>query len=276
MRSNKLILRVGLMLIVSVLIILINGCSLDAKKPASNVIANVNGEEITSEDVKKEMETRKIGLELSKRIEGDVNTVVIDEDVFNRQIEQAKTEEQKRYYERRKRQYINQNSFRENDAFNRIIRELVLSQEAKKQGYEVTIEEARESRNQLDDSTRKMLEEEGSIEELKKLEELEEEAARMSGFKNREEWFEASLIGTAKNMARAKLKEKFIEYLMKEYPDIVGQQWVALRTNAWEDYTEYLLRKSKIKIYQNDFKVEYYEGNWNRGNLDLKNKKNKY
>lgn len=270
MKSNKSILQVVLMLTGSALIILINGCSLEAKAPATNVIAIVNGEEITIEDIKKEMEAREIGLELNKKMEGDDNTGVIAEDFFNRQIEQAQTEEEKRYYERMKRQYINQNSFSENDAFNRIIREVALSQEAQRQGYEVTIEEARESRKQMDDTTRKILEQESRLEELQKREEIEEEAAKMLGFKNREEWFEASLKGMAKIMAKGKMKEKFIEYLMEEHPDVVGQQWVALRTNAWEDYTEYLLRTSKIKIYQNDFKVEYYGENWDLGDLDLR------
>ncbi len=249
--------------------VLINGCNLAEKAPASNVIAILNGDEITIEDVEKEIEVTKVGVKISAKMEGNTDNIGLEEDFFERQIEQAQTEAQKRYFERMKREYNNRYIKSENDVFNRIIRQVILSQEAKKQGYEVTIEEARELRNQMDDITRKMLKQEGKTEDLKKLKELEEEAAKLLGFKNREEWFEASLIGTANSMARSRMKERFIEYLMKTYPGVQGDQWVALRSNAWEEYTEYLLRNSRMKIYNDDFKVMYYEENWKLGNIFL-------
>lgn len=267
MGSKRLFFLGAVILIGSVMVF---GCSPAERTPASNVIAIINGEEITIEDIKKTIEATEVGLKISAKMEENAENSGVKDEYFDRQIQQAQTEDQKRYYERMKRVYTNQYDKSENDVFNEIIREEILTQEASKQGYQVTIGEARESRKQMDDITRKLLEE-GKTEELNKLMQIEEEAANLLGFKNRDEWFEASLIDTTKSMARSRLKESFIDSLMRIYPEIIGSQWVALRSNAWEEYTEYLLRNSRLKIYDDAFKVEYYERNWKLGNLDLKN-----
>ncbi len=267
MRSYKLV-PLTLIIIFS---ILINGCNTGESTPAPNVIATVNGDEITIEDIKKTIEATEVGLMMSLQFEGNTGNAALEKDFFARQIEQAQTEAQKRYYQRMEREYQSRYSKNENDIFNRVIREVVVSQEAKKQGYEVSIEEARESRKQMDEINRKALEQEGMTEDLKRLEELEEEAARRLGYEDREEWFEASLVGVANNMAKSRMEEEFVKFLMKTYPDVQREQWVALRSNAWEEYIEHLLRNSKVRIYNDDFKVVYYEEKWEHGDLDLKN-----
>lgn len=74
MESNKYFL-LGVVLFIAA--VLINGCNLTEKVPAPNVIAILNGDEITIEDVKNEIEATEIGLKISAKMEGNTNKYLL-------------------------------------------------------------------------------------------------------------------------------------------------------------------------------------------------------
>lgn len=254
---------------ICIIVLLFNyGCTANKKTPPQNVIAEVNGEEIIIEDIQKDIHVREIGLKLSKKYNDNPEN---DKDVLQRiddLINHAKTDTEKHYYKRMKRKV--KQSYSENVSFNKIIRRIVLYQEAKKQGYEVSIEEARKFKQELDKNTEKVMQQKENIEEFEKIKQMEAEAIKLSGFSSREEWFDASLSSTAKSLAISSMKQKFINVLNDKYPNIIGQEWIILKGNAWEEYTEYLLKKAKIKLYNNNFEVVYYEDDWKHESIDLK------
>jgi len=44
------------------------------------------------------------------------------------------------------------------------------------------------------------------------------------------------------------------------------------RANAWEDYTEYLLKNAELEIVKEEYTIDYTGEDWQQGRLELKNK----
>lgn len=112
-------------------------------------------------------------------------------------------------------------------AFNELVRNRVLYQEAVLNGHQVSLDETHLFPDERDDLWKSML---GS----------------------------------------AGLKEQFNVKLSLQHPAVPGRDFPLLSENAWEDYTEYLLRQADIEIRKGGFELEFFGEEWPHGRWDLR------
>ncbi len=258
-------------IIVLTILVLISGCSILSIESTEGVAAQINGEKITIEHIEKVLQSRRMVLEIGKGIyDNHENNLDMLVNRYNEQIKQTQSKAIKRYYERQKLQIMKQ-YYSENEAFNIVIRQVVLNQEAKKHGYKISLDEARQAKKIIDDNNKKAFEESQGSERYDKYRQLEEEVIKSYGFKSKEEWIEANLPFMADGIARSTMRRRFVQILMEKNRDVQGLEWHALKGNSWEEYKEYLLKNSKIKIYDDRFEIVYDENDWKYGRLNLRN-----
>ncbi|MCR4419417.1 MAG: hypothetical protein QHH27_02970 [Clostridia bacterium] len=58
------------------------------------------------------------------------------------------------------------------------------------------------------------------------------------------------------------MKNWFEERLAASHPEVRETDFLVLKENAWEDYTEYLLRRAKIRIRKEGFSLNFHGEAW--------------
>lgn len=252
----------GVKLVVGLLLLLgLVACSNNTS--GNDVVAVVNGREITLQEIRQEIREREVSLQMSRRVqqlsgEDEENNSFNPQDYIEQYIRNigldpsSLTEDEKRYFRRMRRSMA---PLDENQAFNLLLRREVLYQEAKRQGFDVSLEEARKLLEEVDEMSEKSYKREGSWE---KVLELEKEAWQALGYRSREEWKESRIPRIARSVAIKRLKENFASKLGERYPEVRGFEFEVLRENAWEDYTEKLIRRANIKIKRDGFEITFY------------------
>ncbi|MEW5953180.1 MAG: hypothetical protein AB1815_05420 [Bacillota bacterium] len=127
-------------------------------------------------------------------------------------------------------------------ALNNQIRDLVLYQEAIKQGYKVSQVEAREMYKELNTQGPDLSEE--YLEYLK----IEDEVIKEHGYRSREAYQNQQFPGYARSLSVSRLRYGFLEQWMAQYPDLQGYEYQIKADNAWHDYTENLIKHADIEI----------------------------
>lgn len=122
------------------------------------------------------------------------------------------------------------------------IRDLVLYQEAVKQGYKVSQAKAREMYQELNAQGPDFSEE--YLEYLK----IEDEAIKEHGYRSREAYQNQQFSSYARSISIGHLKYSFLEQWMVQYPDLQGYEYQIKAENAWHDYTENLINQADIEI----------------------------
>ncbi|MBC7347656.1 MAG: hypothetical protein H5U00_09455, partial [Clostridia bacterium] len=230
------------------------------------VVALVNGEKITLREVERVIREGEVGLQIASRLRE------LEPGPSPEQLDAAKlaaalgldpgamSEEEARFCRRLERNLERRKRPPDrNEAFNQLVREEVLYQEAVKRGLGVSLAEARELQQQVDEASWKMFEREGRWQEVLK---IEQEGWQALGYRSWEEWKEAVLPSIARDASIKRLKDWFEEQLAASHPEAQGVDFLVLKENAWEDYTEHLLRRAQIKIQGEDFSLEFYGAAW--------------
>lgn len=259
--------RVRLSLISLLAMFLLAGCG--SEKHPENVIAVVNGKYITVEDVERELMVRELSIEiydaLNQIYEIDDQREVLLEGFGLKEGEL--TPEQERYFEDLERSTTKK--LTENEAFNILLREEVLYQEAVKFGHDVTEDWVK---NALEESQKINLEvietNEESKEFYNKYVEVSTEIYNKYGFASEEDYLNQRVDRLVYSMATNGLQFQF-NNAMADKITYSHLEQIEL-ANAWGDYGEYLIDKAKVKILKPEFSIEKYGQPWNYGDLDLK------
>jgi len=154
-----------------------------------------------------------------------------------------------------------------NEAFNVIMREEALYQEAVKRGYLMTEDEAREILQQSDVVTAQQMEEDPESEEkYAELLRYENELLGEIGFESRETywyWYHAPMTAKASTITR--LQDKFKNKIQVMYPNLEGYDLWVKQENLWQDYAEYLLKKKNAKAVTDKYTLEFTGEEWKYG-----------
>lgn len=226
-------------LILSVLLMSVFvGCTEEAK---GNVIATVDGEKITEEEINDRIEYMEIS---EKLYTGDTET---------------KTD------------------FTKNDAFNQLVREKVLNKEAKNLGYEVKtkseiMEMIEESQNETDINNVEPQIKENLNEKYGDTEEFEEEILKEYGYSSMENFYKENVDMLGSNFLISELVAKYNIELEKELEkeDMSYEIQSTKIQESFTNYTEHLLKNSDIKILDDDYSIKYYGDEWEYKDLNLK------
>jgi hypothetical protein len=242
----------------------------------SNVIAVVNGQEITEEDIKREQETRLITIEVITRSQVIVNlkqpVLSVEDFLGSEKIDTYSYSAVKRFVDRRNKASA-LIPLDEQAAFNNTIRDVVLQQEATRQGFEVSVEEVKALFEELIYFTQTEYETNDASEVHRQLRSIEDEVAKAFNYESMQVYREKRMDLLARSMTINKMRRSFNMETAKDYDKNEGE----LREvpdhiyieNEWEDYTEYLLRKARVNIAKDGYSIEYVGSTWNRGNINL-------
>ncbi|NMA67967.1 MAG: hypothetical protein GX958_00905 [Desulfitobacterium sp.] len=247
--------------------VLLIGCG--SEKHPENVIAVVNGKYITVEDVERELMVRELFIEiydaLNQIYEIDDQREALLEGFGLKEGEL--TPEQERYFEDLERSTTKK--LTENEAFNILLREEVLYQEAVRFSHDVTEDWVKEVFAESDEINREVIEsDEESKEFYNKYVEVSTEIYNKYGFASEEDYFSQRVDRLVYNMATNKLQFQFENAMADKITD--SHFWQIELANAWGNYSEYLIDKAKVKILKPEFSFEKYGQPWNYGDLDLK------
>lgn len=259
--------RVRLSVISLLAMFLLVGCG--SEKYPENVVAVVNGEYITVEDVERELMERKLSIEIMDAF-NQVHEIDNSREAMLEGFglkEGELTPEQTRFFEDLDRSTTKM--LTENEAFNILLRDKVLYQEAVKLGYGVTekrVKEVLEESKQLNMEALELDEE--AKETYNKYLEVSTEIYKKYGFASEEDYLNQRIDKIVIEMANTGLEFQFNNAMADQVTDPVFEQ-IEL-ANAWGDYGEYLLDKAKVKILKPEFSIEKYGQPWNYGDLDLK------
>ena len=167
--------------------------------------------------------------------------------------------EEKRYYLRVKHQSEMKGD--KNEAFNRLVREEVLYQEAIKAGYKVSIDEARQRYQEIEtlsqQSLKEALKDAKAKEEIERQQEIEKKSQECMGFTSPEALTEYRVQRLMRTMPISRLREKFKADWGNKHPEIHGEELRYMVENRWEDYTNELLHQADIRIKDKDLEVIY-------------------
>ncbi|MDP3044638.1 MAG: hypothetical protein Q8N93_04410 [Bacillota bacterium] len=153
--------------------------------------------------------------------------------------------------------------------FNELVRNRLLYQEAVRNGHQVSLDEAHRIQEERDDLWKSML---GSADEPERYQQYLKLEKEIYGYRSRENWQKSGLPQIAESESILGLKQQFNVKLSLQYPDVQGRDFLLLSENAWEDYTEYLLRQADIEIRKGGFELEFFGEEWPHGRLDLSGK----
>jgi hypothetical protein len=230
MKKYISILILGLFIIVSFI-----GCTEEAKE---NVIATVEGEEITEQDIKDRIEF----LEISEKLyTGD---------------EDAETD------------------FTKNDAFNQMAREKVQYIEAKNLGYEVkTKEEIMEMFDESKDETDKVDPEikENLNDKYGSKEEFEESILKEYAYDSMENYYKENVDMLIARYSINELSINYMDELEKELGKENNNDNLEYKEffDSWVNYSEHLLKNADIEIKNDEYQIEYQGDKWEHEGLDL-------
>ena len=262
-----------LVLMICIFTLMLTACSSSTVKTENNAVAAfVNGQEITMNDIQQKIAVQDVNLEMQKQVEklledegmripNEQDQNDIDDYLSHSGFDLSDmTKDEERYYNRTKRELKRNNSnLTKNEAFNLLVREEVLYQEARRQGLAISLKEARDKYQQLEE--RQLVGWE-NMDLRKEIEAIEDESAKRLGYNSREERMQDDLLDFQKRASRHSLSQWFQERLGKKLPEVQNLQFRILAGNAWEDYTDYLLRQSGIEIKQDGLNVIYYGEEW--------------
>jgi hypothetical protein len=244
------------------------GSNQGSQKNADNVVAVVNGVEITEEDIETVITEKNIVIDIGEAT-GAIGAEMKSREELYEALginPEAMTPAQKRFFENRDRSTFKQ--LTQNEALYNLLIQEVLYQEAVKQGHEVSIERAKEV---MEDSKRTTLETAAQTEEgLKFYTEYYENADaiyQQYGFASEDDYLSQRIDRTAKAMAINSMQREFYRVMEGKLPNINVD--MIERTNAWEDYGEYILSMAKVEILKPDYTIESYGEPWNHGKLEL-------
>lgn len=289
--TKGIIQRLRLFFCVTVLFLLLlitAGCRQSGVPTAPGTVALVNGTEITTEDiqwvvVQREIESAAasflleqegVALEIPGERRSDYEKLVrrlgLEPDQLTREqdyslrsyfhalclFEHAElTPGHEQFFQRVIREFPT-GGMDENVAFNQLARQVVTYQKAVEYGHEVDLDGAREILAQAGDLEQGMPDElRVQMEETRR---LEMEILRGYGYASREKWREVNLSRYARQMTIARLQEEFFAAVNERNPEAVGLESWLLGENAWEDYTEQLVRHADISILDDRFELVYY------------------
>ncbi|CEP66837.1 Transcription factor AP-2, C-terminal [Moorella glycerini] len=256
--NNRTLLK-ALIVMTLLPILAFTACARSSQSPKEieEVVALVNGQPITKEALEKEMLRMQLTAEM--RIQsGSVSN--IDEFLKNSGRDWSKmSPEEKRYYLRAKRQ--SEMTGDKNEAFNRLVREEVLYQEAVKEGYKVSIDEARQRYQEIEtlsqESLKEALKDAKAKEEIERLQEVEKKFMELMGFTSPEVLTEYRVQSLMRTMPINRLREKFKAEWGNKHPEIRGDEFRYMVENRWEDYTNEILHRADIRIKDKDLEVIY-------------------
>jgi len=253
-----------------VVVLLLAGCT--EKNYPEGAVAVVNGALIDEQQIEKEMLEREMSIAIGEKTRSlEPNSLTIKGAVFQSLdiTEDELTPEQIRYIESRERSLAR--PLNKNEAFNILLRQEVLYQEAVKQGYEVSVDEAREI---LEESKRISDEAlNGDKEALRKYKEIVKLSTliyKQYGFESEEDYLNKRIDKIAKSIAISRMKNQFDKIMAEKLSESDGLQLTIDISNAWDDYGEFLIDQANIKILNSRYCIEFYGNQWNYGYLDLK------
>ena len=176
------------------------------------------------------------------------------------------SEDEKRLIHRQLRWVVRRLDYLE---FNELVRQRVLYQDAVRNGHQVSVDEARQMQKESDELSQSMLDREGEPEGYLEYMKLEKE---IYGYHSRGQWQESRLPQKAESASISRLQQRFNDKLGLQHPDIYGWDFARFSENAWEDYTEYLVRQADIEIRKGGFELEFFGEEWPHGRWDLREK----
>ncbi len=236
--------------------------------PVDTVVV-INGKAITEQDFKDETIKKEISakmLQIIMQLDSSAQTPTAGTlKILGLSADQL-SEDQKRYITSIERNYpdkpINQNVI-----FNRIVREEVQYQEAVQQGYIVSNEEAQAILKQANGASDQANESDPTSQKI-----MTETNAVMNeyGFASQNDYLNWNLPKTARSIAIQRMQNKFDEKMAAQYSELNMFPLRIAQYNAWDDYTEFLLRAAEVEIKQGNYVLEYYGKPWEMGRLDLK------
>ena len=241
-----------LVLMICIFTLMLTACSSSTEKTENNAVAAlVNGQEITMHDIQQKIAVQDVNLEMQKQVEklledegmripNEQDQNDIDDYLSHSGFDLSDmTKDEERYYNRTKRELKRNNSnLTKNEAFNLLVREEVLYQEARRQGLAISLKEARDKYQQLEE--RQLVGWE-NMDLRKEIEAIEDESAKRLGYNSREERMQDDLLDFQKRASRHSLSQWFQERLGKKLPEVQNLQFRILAGNAWEDYTDFCL-----------------------------------
>lgn len=265
MKARKITV-IAILIFVSILV----GCA--EKKYPEDAVAIVNGVIIKEQQIEKEITERKMSIAIGEKIRSlEPNSLTIREAVIlSLNIsEDELNPEQIRYIDSRERSLTK--SLNNNEAFNILIREEVLYQEAVRQGHEVSVDEAKRILEEINKASNESLN--GDEESLRKHNEIVKhitEIYNQYGFESEEDYLNQRIDKTAQAIAISRMKNQFDRVMGDKLPESDGFQLSIDISNAWDDYGEFLIDKAKIKGINTGYSIELYGNPWNYGLLNLK------
>lgn len=252
--------RKSFLVLLILLLATLTGCG--NKQYPSDVVAVVNGKTISEKDIEKELTEREITRAFLSGSE--LNNKTFKENIIEALYASEKdlTTDQIRYIKSVERKTTKELS--RNEAFNILLREEILYQEALKKGYEVSTDQARQILEESRKSTEELLKNDSEVVDyINKI-------YKQFGFQSEEDYFNQRIEKTAQALTINKMKNKFNEAIINKLPEADGMQMKINKENAWDDYGEHLLKKVKVKILNEEYTIEFYGEPWNYGTLDLK------
>ena len=160
------------------------------------------------------------------------------------------TEEQEVYFNRLK--YTYPFLLTKNEIVNKLIRREVQYQEALRRGYEVSEDEAYDREKEHISRTEQSYMERDEEEAWLKFQELREKAWQLQGFKSEDDFLKSRVPYLARSYTIVQLEREFKEKIQTSKTEISFYFFIELE-NAWQDYTEELLREAEIEILAEEF-----------------------
>lgn len=266
----------SILLILVIISSVFTGCTKETN--SENTVADINEYLIYDEDIEDEVIEREIqnkNIEKAKEIgfvsdrtakESYIDYLNAVEEDFS---EEDLTEDMERYIKGLERSSWGE--ITKNEAFNIVIRNRVLYQEAEKQGYErISKDDVLETFEKDDKVNDEFLAGE-NIESYNKMMDYQDEVVREYGFESFDDYrnsridkiIESTMVSSMIDRFRFEMGRKIQDEKLKDY------EKNAYINNVWEDYTEYLLKNSNIEILKDEYTIEYYGEEWEHGDMDL-------
>lgn len=244
----------------------LTGC-LEKNYP-ENVVAVVNKNTITTEDVEQQLNERNLCIAIANKLNSlDPNRIPLKTAIrLSLNIsEEELNPDQTRYLESIERSTTK--PLTNNEAFNILLRDEVYCQEALKNGYEVSIDET----EQILEQNNKMLSGEARIKQNEMIN-YAKEIYKQYGFESEEEYLNQRIDKTAQAIAIGRMKNQFNKVIADKLTESNSYQRSIDISNAWDDYGEFLFDRAKIIIVNPEYSIELYGESWNYDVLDLRSK----
>lgn len=267
MSKRNFVITIVFFLVSSILM----GCS--SEKYPIDTVAIIGDEVITEEQIKNEIVERNISIGILEKFKQQSNPAssIAPKDAILQMLnikEEGLNKEQNRYIQARERAIM---PLTENESFNNLLREKVLYQVANKQGYEVSQESALQSLEEGDEQTKEIaLKYEKTLQSYNQALRDQDEVVRKYGFESWNAYQKHRSDKLAQAMTINLIKNNFIRLIEKKLPN--GNDKIFAKDNAWEDYTEFLLKGKKSKVINDKYFVQFYGEPWSYGEIVLSSK----